>query len=541
MNKGVLSLLIMCAALQSPFALSQNSKASKKNTWHDTFVSAKGAFGLAGLLGAGYLLSNEQVYDAARKHPYRTIFGLLSASMIGSVGYSWLYSEPALIKESGSRPLELPKRGGATYRSLINAGMISGGAYRGDYAKIRRITLGQFEMVLDKFFVTMQNQLNDGKLWLDTAQHLPVLLNSTDASFIPYAKKLLLSPGDTCICKGDLHGDIHSLLTFLNTLCKRGFAEGAVPRLTDTHLIFHGDYVDRGLWGTEVLYTLMLLKLTNPDTVHLIRGNHEDVDLCARYGFRQEFFSKFADEDQKDVEQCYKKIAKLYSFLPVVLYLGSGTDGSADYLQCCHGGIEIGYNPQEFLQASEKFHWIREFKQATNCTHLPSMQVQTEYGSSRSLKEFCEDFVAISPLRPHSVGFLWSDFVVDPESLSRYTPGRGLAANKELTHAVLKAASSSTHKLCGIIRAHQHCPSLSDPMMNLLLCSQGCARLWDQSVQSSFTYTDGLVITLLLSPDSAYGMPRENYPGFTYDTSLEITLGKRITDWHVSIWNIPVS
>ena len=420
--------------------------------------------------------------------------------------------------------------------------MISGGFYSGDYSKLRRVTLDQFELVLDRFFVTMQSQLNDDRSWLDTAQHLPVLLNSEDASFLPYAEKLLLSPGDTCICKGDLHGDIQSLLAFIDTLYEKELVKGVVPRLKNTHLIFHGDYVDRGLWGTEVLYTLMLLKLNNPNMVHLIRGNHEDVDLCARYGFRQEFFSKFADENEKDVERYYQKIAKLYSYLPVVLYLGSGTNSSADYVQCCHGGIEIGYNPQEFLRASnKKFHWIQEFKQATNCKHLPLLQVQSDYGSSRVLEEFCKDFIAISPMNPHSVGFLWHDFIVDPDSLCRYTAGRGLAANKELTYAVLKAASSSTHKLCGIIRAHQHCPSLSDPMMNLLLRSEGCARLWDQPMKSDFSFSNGLVVTLLLSPDTAHGMSRKNYPGFTYDTSLQITLGERIADWQLSIWNIPVS
>ena len=43
-----------------------------------------------------------------------------------------------------------------------------------------------------------------------------------------------------------------------------------------TYMVFLGDYVDRGFYGTEVLYTIMMLKIANPEKVILLRGNHED-------------------------------------------------------------------------------------------------------------------------------------------------------------------------------------------------------------------------------------------------------------------------
>ena len=60
-------------------------------------------------------------------------------------------------------------------------------------------------------------------------------------------------------------------------------------------------------------------------------------------------------------------------------------------------------------------------------------------------------------------------------------------------------------------------------MTRLLLSSYGCARLWDQPKDSFFTYKDGMVITLLLSPDGPHGIARRGYPGFSYDTSLQLT------------------
>ena len=41
-------------------------------------------------------------------------------------------------------------------------------------------------------------------------------------------------------------------------------------------LVFNGDFVDRGHNGIEVLASLALLKLADPRSVLLLRGNHED-------------------------------------------------------------------------------------------------------------------------------------------------------------------------------------------------------------------------------------------------------------------------
>ena len=41
------------------------------------------------------------------------------------------------------------------------------------------------------------------------------------------------------------------------------------------------------MYGVEVLYTMLRLKVANPDHVFIARGNHEDVSLVARYGFLQ--------------------------------------------------------------------------------------------------------------------------------------------------------------------------------------------------------------------------------------------------------------
>ena len=53
-------------------------------------------------------------------------------------------------------------------------------------------------------------------------------------------------------------------------------------------LLFLGDYVDRGLFGVEVMAYLFALKINSPDSVYLLRGNHETQEMTTYYNFRDQ-------------------------------------------------------------------------------------------------------------------------------------------------------------------------------------------------------------------------------------------------------------
>jgi diadenosine tetraphosphatase ApaH/serine/threonine PP2A family protein phosphatase len=69
---------------------------------------------------------------------------------------------------------------------------------------------------------------------------------------------------------GDIHGDLQSLLWVLKDI-------DFETRLTNPNnkLIFLGDYVDRGSNSIGVLYVICYLKQKFPNSVVLMRGNHE--------------------------------------------------------------------------------------------------------------------------------------------------------------------------------------------------------------------------------------------------------------------------
>jgi len=77
---------------------------------------------------------------------------------------------------------------------------------------------------------------------------------------------------------GDIHGQYLDLITRTSTLPH--------PTPKDPWL-FLGDYVDRGSFGVEVVLYLFALKVQNPSSVYLIRGNHECRHLTNAYNFKK--------------------------------------------------------------------------------------------------------------------------------------------------------------------------------------------------------------------------------------------------------------
>ncbi len=80
-----------------------------------------------------------------------------------------------------------------------------------------------------------------------------------------------LSPSGDVIIIGDLHGDIESLAYILKN---SRFVENA-QKGEDVHLVFLGDYGDRGSAQPEVYWVVLRLKELFPEKVILMRGNHE--------------------------------------------------------------------------------------------------------------------------------------------------------------------------------------------------------------------------------------------------------------------------
>ena len=52
--------------------------------------------------------------------------------------------------------------------------------------------------------------------------------------------------------------------------------------------LFLGDYFDRGILGIEVVLLLLAIKINEPKSVVLLRGNHESRNMTESFTFRNE-------------------------------------------------------------------------------------------------------------------------------------------------------------------------------------------------------------------------------------------------------------
>jgi len=103
---------------------------------------------------------------------------------------------------------------------------------------------------------------------LDHTAALELVKKAGDAFAVEPNLLRLKYPLTVC---GDIHGQFFDLMRLLEV--------GGDPKTTQ--YLFLGDYVDRGCFSSECVFYLYALKLTYPDSIFMLRGNHECRQLTS--------------------------------------------------------------------------------------------------------------------------------------------------------------------------------------------------------------------------------------------------------------------
>jgi len=333
----------------------------------------------------------------------------------------------------------------------------------------------------------------------------------------------------------------------LSWLTEQGYLENFRIIRPRFYLVFCGDYTDRGRYGVEVLYTLLRLKLANPDQVFLARGNHEEVSIASRYGFLSEGRVKYAAEFDP------KKVLRAYDFLPAVIYLGT----AGNFLQLHHGGLEPGFDPRALLDApgTNRFQFLGILKQREFLTAHPDWFPGADASSRQSFARYARDFRPEDPLTPTVLGFMWNDFSLFAEEPGfAVDPGRAFVYGQSATRYVLAQTQTKSNGVRAVFRGHQQSSAIN-PMMRRLIASRGIFRHWQP--QDSMArmgaevrelegflergwerpIPDGSVWTLNISPDSVYG----EACGFAFDTFGIVKTAEKFADWRLRVVNVDIS
>ncbi|CAI5730898.1 unnamed protein product [Hyaloperonospora brassicae] len=143
---------------------------------------------------------------------------------------------------------------------------------------------------------------------------------------LPTLQEISLVEGEKLTVVGDLHGQLQDLFSI--------FSANGLPTRTNKYL-FNGDFVDRGMYGTEVVMTLLLFRLLYPTSVFLNRGNHESRNQNSWMGFEDEVWLKYSGADEDDFERpalIFECFQTLFEAIPLCAVL-------QEKIFVVHGGL----------------------------------------------------------------------------------------------------------------------------------------------------------------------------------------------------------
>ena len=130
---------------------------------------------------------------------------------------------------------------------------------------------------------------------------------------------------------GDIHGDIQSLYKILDEINFEVFLANK-----NNKLVFLGDYIDRGSNSVAVLYTICKIKQTYPNSVVLMRGNHEASEEFPfqSYDLPQSIEKYFGSGESNKI---HSRVLEFFRFLTVMTII-------ENHLLIVHGGLPVYVN-----------------------------------------------------------------------------------------------------------------------------------------------------------------------------------------------------
>jgi hypothetical protein len=231
---------------------------------------------------------------------------------------------------------------------LINGYIAQGEGWKKGFVSNPKVTIGERNLRPPEIITDCMEAMTE-IIRLDGAK------TTHDDKTQALLEKKIVNSSTEVIVTGDIHGDGVSVARMLEKLQVDGKLDYNFKLVSNTELVFLGDYVDKGPDSWAVLNMLARLKLNNMDTVHLIRGNHENMKLIDQESKRcGEWLSHDDTGDKSEVHL----LDLFFNTLPNAIFLGAKKDGKTEYDIYTHGAVPLSFNPNYLLRQEDGMHVI---------------------------------------------------------------------------------------------------------------------------------------------------------------------------------------
>lgn len=261
--------------------------------------------------------------------------------------------------------------------------------------------------------------------------------------------------------RADLHGDLKSLLENLRSLQQQGLLDENFKSRPGVHLVFLGDYCDRGKYGVQILELLMRLREENPGQIHLIRGNHEYVNSNDHWGRMVDPYLREILDDaaaRESLELFYETMS-LGTYFSLKGDSGKG-EKRREYAKCVHALFEVSTDPAPLLDqgiSGDHMPVLKERKLSERVRALINNSGSRLSVAAQRIEQLLDQYCRGNTgydKEWNATAFNWGDVSNDTSNTGSLS-GRGYYLNSQDIHHYLKL-SSVDHRVKIIFRGHQH-------------------------------------------------------------------------------------